>query len=377
MHTMQKKSNTRISILKNLFYIIVLEILLTFFLFISIEGSLSWYHFFRDIYRNRNIQINNNIHTQYDSLLGWKNIPNTFIPDIFGTNNNLTITADGFRKTPINPANQTLKTICSGDSFTFGYGVDDAKNWCSLLSNDYLQTINMGQAGYGLDQTYLWYQRDAENISHTIHIMAFIPDDFDRVSKKEYFGYGKPYFKIKNGKLYNINHPVPINQNLGYFISKNLEIFNNLHLYQTITHIKEIIFKYIYPISNISDSSDPDTIVTALLEDLFHLTRERGATPLIILLPTKYSSDTKNENIQKYNKWKNLLTRITQKNNILFIDMGEIFLRYNTTDYLSLFLKNDLHYSEETNLIVANNIKTVLNQHFDTLFQSQNKSLNN
>lgn len=41
-----------------------------------------------------------------------------------------------------------------GGSFTLGYGVGDADTWCALLQtiDPRLETVNMGQAGYGLDQ---------------------------------------------------------------------------------------------------------------------------------------------------------------------------------------------------------------------------------
>ena len=39
------------------------------------------------------------------------------------------------------------------------------------------ESVNMRQGGYGLDQAYLWYQRDGTRLAHDVHIFAFIFDD--------------------------------------------------------------------------------------------------------------------------------------------------------------------------------------------------------
>ena len=55
-----------------------------------------------------------------------------------------------------------------------------------------LETLNMGQGGYGVDQAYLWYKRDAAKFEHQVHLLAFITDDFVRMQSDRFRGYGKP-----------------------------------------------------------------------------------------------------------------------------------------------------------------------------------------
>ena len=45
------------------------------------------------------------------------------------------------------------RIICSGDSFTLGFGVDNEHTWPQQLAarNANLETVNMGQGGYGAD----------------------------------------------------------------------------------------------------------------------------------------------------------------------------------------------------------------------------------
>ena len=65
------------------------------------------------------------LHTRYDSELGWVNIPNTHLDDLYAPGLYVHINAQGFRndedfdyETP----SGKVRAICSGDSFTFGFG---------------------------------------------------------------------------------------------------------------------------------------------------------------------------------------------------------------------------------------------------------------
>jgi hypothetical protein len=153
-------------------------------------------------------------HTQYDELLGWVNSPNLYIKDMYGPGIFVQTNSRGFRNTQdfsTNVPDQKIRLICSGDSFTFGYGVDNDHTWCNLLTlkDARLETVNMGQGGYGVDQAYLWYKRDAAQLEHQIHLFAFITSDFKRMGRDEFNGYGKPLLRIRADSLVVTNIPVP------------------------------------------------------------------------------------------------------------------------------------------------------------------------
>jgi hypothetical protein len=104
-----------------------------------------------------------------------------------------------------------VRIMCSGDSFTFAYSVDNDHTWCQLLEvlDPHLQTINLAESGYGLDQMYLRYRRDGVFLEHDVLISAFISDDLRRMQLKKFSGFGKPILQIRNGKLVPGNVPVP------------------------------------------------------------------------------------------------------------------------------------------------------------------------
>ena len=66
-----------------------------------------------------------------------------------------------------------------------------------------LETVNLGQGGYGVDRAYLWYKRNETNLEHDIVVLAFISDDSWRMESDTFFGYGKPYLTIRDGELFS------------------------------------------------------------------------------------------------------------------------------------------------------------------------------
>jgi len=145
-------------------------------------------------------------YTRYDPDLGWVATPSLYSPNMFGPGVALRTNVQGFRNdantTSVVPAG-TARIICSGDSFTFGFGVDNAQTWCARLASidRRLDTVNLGEGGYGVDQAYLRYKRDAATIEHHIHLFAFITADFDRMLSDAFQGYPKPVLDLDRSRL--------------------------------------------------------------------------------------------------------------------------------------------------------------------------------
>jgi len=164
------------------------------------------------------------VHTTHDAELGWRNIPNFVRPEMYGPNTRLSIDARGFRAVPSPPAAATprLSVICSGDSFTFGVGVGDADTWCHHLTSidARISTTNMGQIGYGVDQAFLWYRRNASEVPHDVQVLAFVSADFDRMRYATFMSYGKPVLAIEDGNLVVRNAPVPYRSRAGLTLER-------------------------------------------------------------------------------------------------------------------------------------------------------------
>lgn len=106
-----------------------------------------------------------------------------------------------------------------GDSFSFGLEVPFEDSWAHRLEQALgpgTQVLNFGVDGYGVDQAYLRYMRDARPWKPDLVIFGFINHDLYRsmavyafVSFPEWgLPFGKPHFVVENGKLELLNTPV-------------------------------------------------------------------------------------------------------------------------------------------------------------------------
>jgi hypothetical protein len=151
--------------------------------------------------------------SKFDPEIGWIGAPNVYNRDHFGKGVYVKTDSHGYRSN-YEVSNEIpsgkLRVVCSGDSFTFGSRVDNEHTWCALLArlNPTLETVNLGQIGYGVDQAYLWYKRNAPQLKHNVHLFAFIGDDFRRMAVPTFSRFNKPVLSVDHGKI--IEHNVPV-----------------------------------------------------------------------------------------------------------------------------------------------------------------------
>ena len=138
--------------------------------------------------------------------LGWVNARGASVPSELGIGIGITTDRFGFRGSkPVARAltPDIFRIACSGDSFTLGYGVDDAHAWCARLASElpHTETMHLGQAAYGLDQAWLWYQRDGLPIAHQLQVFALTDVRLSRAFETDNGGRNKPSIAFRDGKL--------------------------------------------------------------------------------------------------------------------------------------------------------------------------------
>jgi lysophospholipase L1-like esterase len=239
-------------------------------------------------------------YTKYDPELGWVSEPNVYMPDMYGPGIYLRTNAQAFRNDrdiQATVAKGKARVVCSGDSFTFGYGVENAHSWCELLSllEPRLETVNMGQPGYGVDQAYLWYKRDAATIEHHVQLLAFVTHDFYRMQSDSFWGYPKPVLEVEDGTLVVKNVPVPrrtyhfpwtgayiwLRANVGNLLRlRTVELLNNV--------VQKIRVATAKPYQLTEGERDEKTreVLRKLFEDLKRINKQRSSTLVLVYLPT-------------------------------------------------------------------------------------------
>ncbi len=249
-----------------------------------IEGSASAWLLAADI---RAIKSDSNFRrAQYDSVVGWIGTPDLHVPDRFSPGIALTNNHDGMRifhpVTPALPPGRH-RLICSGDSFTAGSGVGDADTFCAQLESvlPNTETLNMAQPGFGIDQMYLWYKRDAVRWPHQVHLFAFIWNDFERMTLTTFTGYSKPVLRLDGNTLVPGNTPPPrwTGSSKGSYV---LRLMPRLRLMQLMQRSQDN--------SDSAKMSRVDQqiwdVAEAVFRDVDRLNRERGSQAVLVYLPT-------------------------------------------------------------------------------------------
>ncbi|MEE3371690.1 MAG: hypothetical protein VX346_20335 [Planctomycetota bacterium] len=287
------------------------------------------------------------LHTEYDPQIGWINKADFFAADLYGadkhlqTNSQRLRAADNYSQQP--PLNK-IRLICSGDSFTLGYGVGNQYTWCAQLEalDPRIQTVNMGQGGYGVDQAYLWYQTMKSQLRHHVHVFSFISMDFMRATRTEFLGYGKPLLRVNDNRLQVTNVPVP---NHDTALRKWIDRSGTFRLLRSFR-------------SRIQNQQNSNQHAEELAVYLFNqLKREHHAenrTLVLVHLPLR------DDYFRGADSWRRFLQTQARTHSWIYIDLLAGFRELALSDIESMYLGHDLpfagaagHYNEKGNRFVA------------------------
>jgi hypothetical protein len=180
---------------------------------LGLEGGVSFWLFWKDGVSVALPREANRAHMQPDTLLGWTNRPGNVSPDEYGPGIGIAIGPQGLRgaRDAAVPRAGAVRLACSGDSFTLGYGVDDAHAWCARLEQELpaVETLNLGQAAYGWDQAWLRYRRDGVALAPRLQVVALTYVQFERALSTNFDGRFKPQLTKAGDSVAVRGVPVP------------------------------------------------------------------------------------------------------------------------------------------------------------------------
>jgi hypothetical protein len=280
---------------------------------LMLEGGASVLLFVRDYMTAVAPTTDARPHTERDTLLGWINRPSFSLPDEYGRGIAFNTTAERTRGTgalgPLSAVGTRL--ICSGDSFTMGSGVPDSGTWCAQFHRfaPNIETVNMGQGMYGVDQAYLWYRRDGVRIPHQINVLALTYVQFERALAGTYGGRFKPNFTLDGNRLVLNNVPVP-EQTIGalrrsYASSRLIE---QLRLVQAVRRVSP---RFDGTARQAQEVINRWPMFEAMFDQLDSLHRANGTQLVIAYLPTKFDArpgflDERRRRLAEYTGRKNI-----------------------------------------------------------------------
>ena len=190
--------------MKKIIYVLIIII----FVFFCIEI------FCRIVNIGKSIIDERNFLYQYNSILGWfpKSNKEITMVDFIGkskyTNNSL-----GFRDIEHDYKEQNKDRIMFiGDSFCFGYGVNQNKVFVELLRyklKEY-ELFNCGISGYSTDQEFLLLQMYFDLIKpKNVFLILCVENDFQETQQNIAYEYYKPYFFREGKELILKGVPIP------------------------------------------------------------------------------------------------------------------------------------------------------------------------
>lgn len=283
--------------LRRVLAVVAINVMVLTLLVVIAEGAASLTLKIWDSLKNgisvRDNRVRERLHTRYDAELGWVNLPGFRDPDLYGPGVELQTNAQGFREREDlqpEPAPGVFRAFCIGDSFTLGYGVGNEQTWCHYLEGMQpgLETVNMGQGGYGMDQAWLWYRRDAAAFRHQAVIFALIDEDIERLRNDTFAGYPKPFLSQRDGELVITNSPLPENSYTTAAVRFSTFI-SRFELYHFVARAATKLRRDITGPRARMSWPDAQRVMEGILDDL---ARRTEVTPIMVYLPTVFDNDT-------------------------------------------------------------------------------------
>lgn len=284
-------------------------------------------------------------HVAHDETLGWVNRPNVRLPNMYGPGVGLHTNAQGFRNgrdfTRAVPAGKT-RIICSGDSFTLGFGVADGQTWCQRLValDPRLETVNMGQGGYGVDQAYLWYMRDGVALEHHLQLFAFLTDDFDRMRSDRFMGYGRPFLTVGTDSLAITNYPVPRTSSLSHWRALHGETVAKLNVVRLSRRLLGLDRRSTDPGQAERETQRLRQIASRIFAELQRANEANHSRLVLVYLPGEWDY----KGTEETTGWRRFVRDEAARRNIAFLDLVEEIQRVPPTQVDRLYAPN-AHFS--------------------------------
>lgn len=229
---------------------------------------------------------------RHDPVLGWHSHPGRegpFSTEFFDVQ--VSINSRGLRdaETTLEKPDGIRRVVVIGDSFAWGYGVEQAETFSSLLESALPATevINGGVSGYSTDQALLWLRRDG--IRYAPDVVVYVlsgNDDVMNHMKRVYWIYDKPSFRLRDGGTLELEG-VPVPQP-----SRVTRARHWLRARSALVHLAEVstLFHTLLPwltaaqdtLAHPLDTGDPHRLTVALVGAMRDAARGIGASLVVV-----------------------------------------------------------------------------------------------
>jgi lysophospholipase L1-like esterase len=294
---------------------------------------------------------------KYDSLLGWAHQAGQ--EGIFETpqfRTSVRINQNGLRghDYPYKRVNDVGRILVIGDSFAWGYGVEESERFSELLEASLgVEVINAGISGYSTDQELLWFQEEGVKYNADLVILIFTGNDIgDNERQLIHTIYNKPRFVREDEQLILKGYPVPKagpKAKLIYFLSQHsaLAYFLVRNYFELLSY-RNVVVKADAAdsfISGTNSTREPFELTVALLDEIRKTANSKGAQFMIVATDAWWNSPAE----ESYSDFIDTL----ETNGFLVLDV-EAMAGF---DPAKMHIPDDGHWSSTGHQFVAEKIK--------------------
>ena len=301
---------------------------------------------------------------KYDSLLGWAHQPGQ--EAVFETPQFrivVGINEKGLRDREdlYERENDTERVLVLGDSFAWGYGVEESERFSQHLEKALdVEVINAGVSGYSTDQELLWYRNEGTKYETDLVILVLAGNDVgDNDRQLVSTIYYKPKFVIEEGELVPIGYPVPKTSPQGRFIyslSQRSSLayflvqryFDLLSIYSS---AKVDADQENSPVTGINAEKEPFKLTIALIDEMRSIAESRKAKFMIVATDRWWNSPSE----ETYEDFIDTL----QTEGFLVLDVESM----PGFDPEEMLIPDDGHWSQAGHKFVSEKIKVLIETH--------------
>lgn len=274
----------------------------------------------------------------------------------------------GVREYSVDKSPAITRLLCLGDSFVFGFGVEDDEPFCAQLeaSHPHWEFLNLGVAGYGIDQIYLMYREMGRFYRPDYVLVGIFPEDFWRATRSfADTGHVKPYFSLEsNGELHLHNQPVPPKFSLDTNQFPEVVHPQGIEVWLTKSMLYRVVKKGWMKVGRELKFIDPNftdewILGRKILSQLIAEIRTDKAKPILVIMPPERWATT-----QRADSLRKSLIRFAQREQVDFIDLTPIFYaaiqKGKVSDY---YIEGDGHWTANGHQLAANAIAEYFESH--------------
>jgi lysophospholipase L1-like esterase len=295
---------------------------------------------------------------KYDSLLGWAHEPGQEgILETPQFRSVVRINENGLRdrRHSYERQNDIERILVLGDSFAWGYGVEESERFSQLLEKSLdVEVINAGVSGYSTDQELLWYKNEGIKYETDLVILVIAGNDVgDNDRQLVSTIYYKPKFVIEEGQLVPKGYPVPKTSPQGRFIyslsqRSALAYFLVQRYFDLLSFYNKIKVNSDHtnsPVSGITTKSESFKLTIALINEMRNIAESRNAKFMIVATDRWWNSPSR----ETYKDFINAL----RTEGFLVLDVESM----PGFDPEVMLIPDDGHWNQSGNEFVADRIK--------------------